>query len=31
MSLLKKHLSEKIESWRPRTRKLLKEYGDVKV
>lgn len=31
MSLLKKHLSEKIESWRPRTKKLLKEYGDVKV
>ncbi len=31
MSLLKKHLSEKIKSWRPRTKKLLKEYGDVKV
>jgi citrate synthase len=31
MSKLKQKLSEKIEAWRPRTTKLLKEYGDVKV
>lgn len=31
MSKLKQKLSEKIEEWRPRTTKLLKEYGDVKV
>jgi citrate synthase len=28
---LKEKLFEKIEGWRPRTTKLLKEYGDVKV
>jgi citrate synthase len=31
MSKLKEKLGEKIEAWRPRTTKLLKEYGDVKV
>lgn len=31
MSKLKEKLYEKIEGWRPRTTRLLKEYGDVKV
>ncbi|MBN2430941.1 MAG: citrate (Si)-synthase [Acidobacteria bacterium] len=31
MSKLKAKLHEKIEGWRPRTTKLLKEHGDVKV
>ena len=31
MSKLKETLKKKIEGWRPRTTKLLKEYGDVKV
>jgi len=31
MSELKKELFEKIEGWRPRTTKLLKEHGDVKL
>ena len=31
MSTLKKRLKEKIEAHRPRTVRLLKEYGDVKV
>ena len=31
MSRLKEKLSEKIDGWRPRTTKLLKEFGDVKV
>jgi citrate synthase len=31
MSTLKQTLSKKIEAWRPRTIKLLKEHGDVKV
>jgi citrate synthase len=31
MSRLKETLSEKIDAWRPRTTKLLKEFGDVKV
>lgn len=31
MSNLKSKLQEKIEGWRPRTTKLLKEYGDVKI
>ena len=31
MSELKKKLLEKIEGWRPRTVKLLKEHGDVKL
>ncbi len=31
MSDLKSKLKEKIEAWRPRTVKLLKEYGDVKI
>jgi len=31
MTGLKSKLKEKIEGWRPRTVKLLKEYGDVKV
>jgi len=31
MSDLKKKLQEKIENWRPRTTKLVKEYGDVVV
>ena len=28
---LKSKLKEKIDAWRPRTTKLLKEYGDVKI
>ena len=31
MSALKKKLQEKIEDWRPRTTRLVKEFGDVKV
>ncbi len=31
MATLKEKLHEKIEGWRPRTTRLLKEYGDVKV
>jgi citrate synthase len=31
MSRLKEKLADKIAAWRPRTTKLLKEYGDVKV
>ncbi|UCG28630.1 MAG: citrate (Si)-synthase [Bacteroidales bacterium] len=31
MSKLKEKLYEKIEGWRPRTTKLLKEHGDVKL
>ncbi|MBI5243055.1 MAG: citrate (Si)-synthase [Elusimicrobia bacterium] len=31
MSNLKEKLFEKIKAWRPRTTKLLKEYGDVKL
>ena len=31
MATLKEKLFEKIEGWRPRTTKLLKEYGSVKV
>ncbi len=31
MATLKEKLYEKIEGWRPRTTRLLKEYGDVKV
>ena len=31
MSILKKKLANKIEEWRPRTQKLLKEYSDVKI
>ncbi|HOJ17654.1 MAG: citrate (Si)-synthase [Ignavibacteriales bacterium] len=31
MSKLKAKLHEKIVGWRPRTQRLLKEYGDVKV
>jgi len=31
MSLLKQKLIEKIDGWRPRTKKLAKEYGDVVV
>lgn len=31
MSVLKQKLAEKISAWRPRTEKLLKEYGNVKV
>jgi len=31
MSNLKEKLGEKIDAWRPRTVRLLKEYGDVKV
>jgi citrate synthase len=31
MSKLKSKLREKIEGWRPRTTKLLKEHGDVKI
>ena len=31
MSLLKKNLAKKIEEWRPRTKKLLDEYSDVKI
>jgi citrate synthase len=31
MSRLKKQLQEKIETWRPRTARLTKEFGNVKV
>jgi citrate synthase len=31
MSALKEKLGKKIEEWRPRTTKLIKEFGDVKV
>jgi citrate synthase len=31
MSALKEKLGKKIEEWRPRTTKLLKDHGDVKV
>jgi len=31
MSKLKEKLKEKIDAWRPRTTKLVKEHGDVKV
>lgn len=31
MSKLKDKLFQKIEEWRPRTTKLVKEYGDVKI
>jgi len=31
MSKLKEKLKEKIDGWRPRTTRLLKEYGDTKV
>ena len=31
MSRLKEKLAEKIEAWRPRTTRLLKEFGDVKL
>ena len=31
MSALKEKLGKKIEEWRPRTTKLLKDFGDVKV
>ncbi|MBC8525277.1 MAG: citrate (Si)-synthase, partial [Candidatus Cloacimonetes bacterium] len=31
MSQLKERLQEKIEQWRPRTAKLVKEYGNVKL
>lgn len=31
MSRLKEKLQQKIEEWRPRTEKLVKEYGDVKL
>jgi citrate synthase len=31
MSKLKSKLKEKIDGWRPRTTKLLKEHGDVKI
>ncbi|MEK7705305.1 MAG: citrate (Si)-synthase [Myxococcota bacterium] len=31
MSKLQEKLARKIEAWRPRTAKLLKEYGDVKL
>ena len=31
MSILKNKLSKKIDEWRPRTSKLLKEYSDVKI
>lgn len=31
MPTLKEKLFQKIEGWRPRTTKLLKEYGDVKI
>ena len=30
MSALKEKLGKKIEEWRPRTTKLLKDFGDVK-
>jgi citrate synthase len=31
MSALKEKLGKKIEEWRPRTTKLLKDHGDAKV
>ncbi|MCW8824090.1 MAG: citrate (Si)-synthase, partial [Ignavibacteriaceae bacterium] len=31
MSVLKEKLGKKIEEWRPRTIKLLKDHGDAKV
>ena len=31
MATLKEKLSTKIEEWRPRTTKLLRQYGDVKI
>ena len=31
MSHLKQTLAKKIDQWRPRTMKLMKEYGDVKI
>ncbi len=31
MSAIKQKLQEKIEGWRPRTTRLVKEYGDVKL
>lgn len=31
MSKIKEKLSKKIEEWRPRTTRLLKDYGDVKI
>ena len=31
MSILKEKLKSKIENWRPRTSRLIKEYGDVKI
>ncbi|MCZ7603780.1 MAG: citrate (Si)-synthase [Melioribacteraceae bacterium] len=31
MSQIKEKLIQKIEEWRPRTTKLLKEYGDIKI
>ncbi|HET55567.1 MAG TPA: citrate (Si)-synthase [Ignavibacteria bacterium] len=31
MSILKQKLEQKIAEWRPRTERLVKEYGDVKV
>jgi len=31
MSRLKEKLRQKIEAWRPRTAKLVKEHGDVKL
>jgi len=31
MSSIKKKLQEKIEGWRPRTTRLVKEFGDVKL
>ncbi|NCS87461.1 MAG: citrate (Si)-synthase [Ignavibacteria bacterium] len=31
MSTIKQNLLKKIEEWRPRTARLIKEYGDVKI
>ena len=31
MSRLKKQVQDKIEAWRPRTTRLVKEFGNVKV
>lgn len=31
MSNIKQKLYEKIEAWRPRTQRLLNEYGDIQV
>ena len=31
MSRLKKQVQDKIEAWRPRTARLLKEFGNVRV